>query len=62
MRPGSWLKVSQIDRPPPSSATAPSIWKAAVAAPQMKPSGKRTQASGAGRVDAAALGEVTPAV
>jgi hypothetical protein len=39
--PGVWLNVSQTDRPRPSSATAPSIWYAAVAAPQVKPSGNR---------------------
>src|SRR5258707_5368221 len=31
-----------MDGPRPSSSTAPSIWYAAVAAPQRKPSGKRT--------------------
>ena len=33
-------EVSQIDGPRPSSSTAPSIWYAAVAAPQRKPWGK----------------------
>src|SRR3712207_1152858 len=35
-----WQKVSQILGPRPSAATAPSIWYAAVAAPQTKSSGK----------------------
>src|SRR3954447_23664641 len=39
-RPGVCAKVSQIDGVRPSSATAPSIWYAAVAAPHRKPGGK----------------------
>ena len=38
--PGVWLKVSQIEGVRPSSAAAPSIWYAAVAAPQRNPGGK----------------------
>src|SRR5215212_6186199 len=45
MAPGVWLKVSQIDGPRPSSATAPSIWYAAVAVPKTKPGGKRRPSS-----------------
>src|SRR5690242_8175353 len=40
IRPGSWLKVSQIDAPRPSSATAPSIWYAVAPTPQRNPGGK----------------------
>ena len=36
VRPGVWLKVSQIDGVRPSSVAAPSIWYAAVAAPHRK--------------------------
>ena len=36
MAPGTRQNVSQIDGARPSSATAPSIWYAAVAAPQTK--------------------------
>ena len=45
--PGVWENVSQIDGVRPSSATAPSIWYDAVAAPHTKPSGKRAERSGA---------------
>ena len=38
--PGTRQKVSQMDGVRPSSATAPSIWYDAVAAPQTKPAGK----------------------
>src|ERR1700722_3970759 len=37
--PGVWLNVSQIDGPRPSVVAAPSIWYAAVAAPQTKSAG-----------------------
>ena len=47
-RPGCSLKVSQMDGVRPSVAAAPSIWYAAVAAPQRKPSGKRAPRSGCG--------------
>src|SRR5919199_1022897 len=36
-------KVSQIDGPLPSASNAPSIWKALVATPQVKLSGKRME-------------------
>src|SRR5690606_9844278 len=39
MLPGVWLKVSQMDRPRPSSSYAPSIWYDAVAVPQTNPCG-----------------------
>src|SRR3954451_10717845 len=37
--PGGWAKVSQMDGPRPSSATAPSIWYDAVDTPKRKPGG-----------------------
>src|SRR3984885_9997633 len=37
--PGVWLNVSQTEGPRPSVVAAPSIWYAAVAAPQTKPAG-----------------------
>src|SRR5215207_8428399 len=40
MAPAVWLNWSQIDCPRPPSRTPPSIWYAAVAAPQTQPSGK----------------------
>src|SRR5262245_14528753 len=46
--PGVRLKVSQIDAVRPPSAAAPSIWYAAVAAPQTKPAGKPVR-TGEGR-------------
>ncbi len=46
--PGTRAKVSQIDGVRPSSATAPSIWYDAVAAPHKKPVGKVTVACRAG--------------
>ena len=42
VRPGVWLKVSQMEGPRPSSWAAPSIWYAAVAAPSRKSFGMRT--------------------
>src|SRR5438067_8311311 len=36
-------KVSQMDGPLPSASKAPSIWKALVATPQVKVSGKRME-------------------
>src|SRR4051794_17702180 len=45
MVPGRWLKVSQMDGPRPSSVTAPSIWYAAVADPQMKFGGRLDRSS-----------------
>src|ERR1017187_6303318 len=38
--PGVWLKVSHINGPFPTMSAAPSIWYAAVDAPQMSPGGK----------------------
>src|SRR5690606_18315906 len=46
VRPGVWLKVSQMDGVRPSSRTAPSIWYAEVAAPQRKTEGKATGVTG----------------
>src|SRR5579863_6237788 len=43
--PGVWLKVSQTDGPRPSAVAPPSIWYAAVAAPQTKPAGNVRTAS-----------------
>src|SRR5690606_41563593 len=37
MRPGVCVKVSQIERPRPSSSTAPSIWYDAVDIPKRNP-------------------------
>src|SRR5262245_36427212 len=48
--PGVWLYVSQIDGERPSSATAPSIWYAAVAVPQRNPSGNARRSAVAGAV------------
>src|SRR6266516_2425375 len=59
MRPGSWLNVSQIEGPRPSSSTAPSIWKEAVAAPQTKPSGKRSRAAAVDGAEATVPAELT---
>ena len=46
--PGVWENVSQIEGDRPSSEAAPSIWYAAVAAPQRKPGGKATAPGAAG--------------
>ena len=45
--PGVWENVSQIEGDRPSSEAAPSIWYAAVAAPQRKPGGKATASEAA---------------
>ena len=41
MRPGWWVKVSQMLGPLPSSVAAPSIWYDAVLAPNRKPGGSK---------------------
>src|SRR5271170_2492881 len=45
MTPGRRQNSSQIEAPLPSAAQAPSIWKALLATPQTKLSGKRPESS-----------------